>query len=163
VVEFYRRASGGFKSGGRWDGQTKLLPLAQVKSFDLYTSEEITLAVGDTVRLRRISELGRTSSETTNCARKVIDGEKSILNDHRIITVRRPLHVDQGPAVTSHAAQGKTVDQVILSLPVPAFSQTNQAQFYVSMSRAGASTHLFTDSKVALKEAVARPSERLSL
>jgi hypothetical protein len=51
---------------------------------------------------------------------------------------------------------------VIVSVPVAAFSQANQAQFYVSMSRARASMHLFTDSKVALKEAVMRPSERLS-
>jgi hypothetical protein len=63
---------------------------------------------------------------------------------------------------TSHASQGKTVDQVIVSVPVSAFSQANQAQFYVSMSRARASMHLFTDSKAALKEAVMRPSERLS-
>ena len=66
------------------------------------------------------------------------------------------------PMVTSHASQGKTVDQVIVSVPVSAFSQANQAQFYVSMSRARASMHLFTDSKAALKEAVMRPSERLS-
>jgi hypothetical protein len=48
------------------------------------------------------------------------------------------------------------------SVPVAAFSQANQAQFYVSMSRARALMHLFTDSKLALKEAVMRPSERLS-
>ena len=62
----------------------------------------------------------------------------------------------------SHASQGKTVDQVIVSVPVDAFSQTNEAQFYVSMSRARHAMHLYTDSKVALKEAVMRPSERLS-
>ena len=57
---------------------------------------------------------------------------------------------------------GKTVDQVLMSVPVAAFSQANQAQFYVSMSRARTSMHLYTNSKVALKEAVTRPSERLS-
>jgi ATP-dependent exoDNAse (exonuclease V) alpha subunit len=73
-----------------------------------------------------------------------------------------PLHLDQGIAVTSHASQGNTVDQVIVSVPVAAFSQTNEAQFYVSMSRARSAMHLYTDSKAALKEAVMRPSERLS-
>ena len=73
-----------------------------------------------------------------------------------------PLHLDQGIAITSHASQGKTVDQVIVSVPVAAFSQTNEAQFYVSMSRARYAMHLYTDSKAALKEAVIRPSERLS-
>jgi hypothetical protein len=45
---------------------------------------------------------------------------------------------------------------------VRSFSHTNEAQFYVSMSRARAAMYLFTDSKVALREAVCRPSERLS-
>jgi hypothetical protein len=70
--------------------------------------------------------------------------------------------LDQGVAVTSHASQGKTVDQVIVSVLVAAFSETNEAQFYVSMSRARHAMHLYTDSKAALKEAVKRPSERLS-
>jgi hypothetical protein len=40
---------------------------------------------------------------------------------------------------------------------VAAFSQTNEAQFYVSMSRARHAMHLYTDSKAALKEAVSAP------
>ena len=75
---------------------------------------------------------------------------------------RGALHLDQGIVVTSHASQGKTVAQVIVSVPVEAFSQANEAQFYVSMSRARKSMHLFTDSKVALREAVTRKSTRLS-
>jgi hypothetical protein len=71
------------------------------------------------------------------------------------------LHLDQGIAVTSDASQGKTVDQVIVSVPVSAFSQANEAQFYVSMSRARTAMHLFTDSKAALKEAVMRPRARV--
>jgi hypothetical protein len=70
--------------------------------------------------------------------------------------------VDQGIVVTSHASQGKTVAQVIVSVPVESFSQANEAQFYVSMSRARKAMHLFTDSKVALREAVTRKSARLS-
>jgi len=47
-------------------------------------------------------------------------------------------------------------------VPVRAFSQTNEAQFYVTMSRAWWPMHVFTDSKVALREAITRPSKRLS-
>jgi hypothetical protein len=70
--------------------------------------------------------------------------------------------VDQGIVVTSHASQGKTVAQVIVSVPVDSFSQANEAQFYVSMSRARKTMHLFTDSKIALREAVTRKSARIS-
>jgi hypothetical protein len=78
------------------------------------------------------------------------------------VSVGSGLHIDQGIAVTSHASQAKTVNQVIVSVPVRAFSQANEAQFYVSMSRGRSAMHLFTDSKVALREAVTRPSKRLS-
>jgi hypothetical protein len=72
------------------------------------------------------------------------------------------LHVDRGLAVTSHASQAKTVDQVIVNVPVRAFSQANEAQFYLSMSRGRSAMHVFTDSKVALRDVVTRPSKRLS-
>ena len=133
------------------DGQAKLLPLAQAKSFDLYTSEEIALAVGDMVRITKNFRAGAQRFRNNElCAVKAIDDENIILEDNRVISLQRPLHLDHGIAVTSHAAQGKTVDQVLVSGPVAAFSQVNQAQFYVSMSRARSSMHLFTDSKVAL-------------
>jgi hypothetical protein len=47
-------------------------------------------------------------------------------------------------------------------VPVSAFSQVNEAQLYVSMSRARHAIHLFTDSKAALREAVTKTSERPS-
>jgi ATP-dependent exoDNAse (exonuclease V) alpha subunit len=64
--------------------------------------------------------------------------------------------------LSSYSGQGKTVDQVIGSAPVSTFAQVNQAMFYVVMSRGRFSMRLFTDSKAALREAVCRPSERLS-
>jgi len=51
---------------------------------------------------------------------------------------------------------------VIVSVPVRSFSQANEAQFYVSMSRGRCGMLIFTDSKVALREAVTRRSRRLS-
>jgi ATP-dependent exoDNAse (exonuclease V) alpha subunit len=91
-----------------------------------------------------------------------IDDGKIIFDKGEIVRNGAALHLDQGIAVTSHASQAKTVDQVIVSVPVRAFSQTNEAQFYVSMSRARRAMHVFTDSKVALREAVTGPSKRVS-
>src|SRR5271157_5192776 len=90
-------------------------------------------------------------------------GEGKIMFDKgEIVRNGASLHLDQGIAVTSHASQANTVDQVIVSVPVRSFSQANEAQFYVSMSRARFAMHVFTDSKVALRDAVSRPSKRLS-
>jgi conjugative relaxase-like TrwC/TraI family protein len=177
VVEFHRRARGGFKSGEKWEviasdekgvtvsraGKQTLLPLAQANGFELSERREIALAAGDSVRITK--NFRCAADRFTNnelCRIAAIDQAGIHLDDGRLIKVAEAVHLDQGIAVTSHASQGKTVDQVIVSVPVSAFSQANQAQFYVSMSRARASMHLFTDSKAALKDAVMRPSERLS-
>jgi hypothetical protein len=145
------------------DGQAKNIPLAQAKSFNVYTQEEVAVAVGDTLRITKNFRVGISRFRNNElCTVTAIDRESITVGDGRVIKRSGPLHLDQGIAVTSHASQGKTVDQVIVSVPVGAFSQTNEAQFYVSMSRARHAMHLYTDSKVALKEAVMRPSERLS-
>jgi hypothetical protein len=91
-----------------------------------------------------------------------IDERKIVFDKGDIVRNGAALHIDQGIAVTSHASQAKTIDQVIVSVPVRAFSQVNEAQFYVSMSRARSAMHVFTDSKMALRDAVIRPSKRLS-
>src|SRR5262245_42984568 len=177
VVEFQRRAKGGFRSGEKWevgrcssqsvvvvkDGQAQILPLAQAKSFNVYTQEQVPLAVGDTLRITKNFRVGTSRFRNNElCTVTAIGRESITVGGGRVIKRSAPLHLDQGVAVTSHASQGKTVDQVIVSVPVAAFSQTNEAQFYVSMSRARHAMHLYTDSKVALREAVMRPSQRLS-
>src|SRR4029077_18382354 len=79
-----------FKSGERWevgrcssesvvvvkDGQAKLLPLAQAKSFNVYTQEEFALAVGDSLRITKNFRVG-TSRFSNNelCTVTAIDGE----------------------------------------------------------------------------------------
>ena len=54
------------------------------------------------------------------------------------------------------------MDQVLLSVPIRTFSQVNEAQWYVSLSRARAVMQVFTDSLGALKEAVLRRGTRIS-
>src|SRR6266478_330976 len=74
-------------------------------------------------------------------------------SDGRVMPTTALLHLDQGISVTSHASQGKTVDNVIVSAPEAAFAQVSQAQLYVSMSRARRSMHLMTDCKEELRNA----------
>jgi hypothetical protein len=54
---------------------------------------------------------------------------KIILDNGEIVRARAALHLDQGLAVTRHASQAKTVDQVMATAPVRSFSQANEAQF----------------------------------
>ena len=187
IVEFHKITSGAvrkgvkekrFKSGEQWevlrleegaiiigrDHIEKQLPLDQARKFSVFEREKITLSIGDRIRFTK-NVKHREQKFLNNELRTVVGiGDGKITFDKGEINVRNGafLHIDQGIAVTSHASQAKTVDQVIVSLPVRAFSQVNEAQFYVSMSRARSAMCVFTDSKVALREAVTRPSKRLS-
>ena len=139
------------------------MPLDQARNFSVFERQKIALSVGDRVRFTK-NVKHRGQKFLNNELRTVvgIDEGKIILDKGEIVCNGAALHIDQGIAVTSHASQAKTVDQVIVSMPLRSFSQANEAQFYVSMPRARRAMHLFTDSKVALRDAVTRPSKRLS-
>ncbi|MFY9984531.1 MAG: MobF family relaxase [Chthoniobacterales bacterium] len=189
VVEFHRITKGvrrdgaqeaKFLSGEQWrvkrrdgtrviverNGVEKELPLPQSKNFSAYSIETLALSVGDRVRITKnfvVRDLEGNRRCRNNDVHTVtaIDQDGICLDNG--VSLRKGLwHLDQGLVVTSHAAQGKTVDQVLLSVPIRAFSQVNEAQWYVSLSRARSAMYVFTDSLGALKEAVMRPSTRLS-
>ncbi|MBV8143176.1 MAG: hypothetical protein JOZ60_14145 [Verrucomicrobia bacterium] len=187
VIEFHRMAKGvvrdgikekRFKSGEQWQvlrreneaviigrsGIEKALPLEQATRFSVFERETFNVAAGDLVRFTK-NLRHRGQRFLNNELRKVVSVDNDKVTFDRGAELHlggAGLHIDQGIAITSHASQGKTVDEVIVSVPVRSFSQANEAQFYVSMSRARYVMHLFTDSKVALREAVMRPSKRLS-
>jgi hypothetical protein len=166
-----------FKSGEQWEvlrreegavivgknGVEKQLPLDQTGKFSVFEREKITLAVGDRIRFtKNVKHRGQKFLKNELRTVVSIDEGKIIFDKGEIVHTGAALHLDQGIAVTSHASQAKTVDQVIACVPVRAFSQANEAQFYVTMSRARWAMHVFTDSKVGLRDAVTRSSKRLS-
>jgi hypothetical protein len=143
-------------------GHEKILSLSHAGKFNVFKTESIPLAVGDQIRItKNFQSQGKKFRNNELQTVTGIEDGKLIVEKGEIVP-RGGLHIDQGFVVTSHASQGKTVDHVIVSVPVSSFSQANEAQFYVSMSRARSAMHLFTDSNVALREAVTKPSSRVS-
>jgi ATP-dependent exoDNAse (exonuclease V) alpha subunit len=139
------------------------LSLDKARKFTVFEREKITLAIGDRIRFTKNVNIAGQKFLNNELRTVVgIDDGEVIFDKGEIVGNGAALHIDQGIAVTSHASQAKTVDQVIVSVPVRAFSQANEAQFYVTMSRARWAMHVLTDSKVALRDAITRPSERLS-
>jgi ATP-dependent exoDNAse (exonuclease V) alpha subunit len=177
IIVFHARVRGGFRANEIWqvnriesDGtvivcgtrENKKLPLKASKRFGVYRLEGLPVAKGDTLRVTKNFK-GVTGKFINGDLLKVNSVDSFFIHtDKGAIDYQVPVHLDQGHAVTSHASQGKTVDQVLVSAPVETFAQVNQAQFYVSMSRAKLEMYLFTDSKEALRQAIERPSERLS-
>ena len=64
--------------------------------------------------------------------------------------------------ITSHAAQGKTVDEVFIAQPASTFAATSLNQFYVSVSRARDRVHIYTDDTEGLMARAAEVGDRLS-
>jgi Viral (Superfamily 1) RNA helicase len=67
-----------------------------------------------------------------------------------------------GYAVTSHAAQGKTVDEVLVVASSRSLPAINQQQFYVSISRGRDACRVFTDDAEMLRSHVTRSNARLA-
>lgn len=63
-------------------------------------------------------------------------------------------HWDHGYAMTVHAAQGKTAQNVFVHAETSRQSLLNTEQFYVQLSRAKDGVYLYTDSKAGLIKAV---------
>ena len=65
-----------------------------------------------------------------------------------------------GYVVTSHAAQGKTADEVILVASARSLPAVHQEQFYVSISRGRDRCRVFTDDTERLRSQVTYSSTR---
>jgi hypothetical protein len=65
-----------------------------------------------------------------------------------------------GYAVTSHASQSKTVDEVVVLASSRSLGAVNREQFYVSISRGRQRCRIFTDNKLLLRDRIVRSSSR---
>ena len=90
------------------------------------------------------------------------DEGEIIFDKGEIIRNGANLHLDQGIARHQSRQPGEDYRPGHCQRAGSRVSQANEAQFYVSMSRARFAMHVFTDSKVALRDAVTKPSKRLS-
>jgi conjugative relaxase-like TrwC/TraI family protein len=150
-------------------GKTLPLPLEKSNHYDVFEESEIGISKGDTIRITRNG----------------FDKDKNRLNNGQIMEVvsvqkkgdiilRNPNnngtykldkdfgHLAHAYCVTSHASQGKTVDEVFISQPASTFPATDAKQFYVSVSRAKDRARIYTDDKEQLLEYAADLGERQS-
>jgi ATP-dependent exoDNAse (exonuclease V) alpha subunit len=92
---------------------------------------------------------------------KAVQGDSVLLADGRVIPAEYRTFT-HGYAVTSHAAQGKTVDEVLLVASSRSLPAINQEQFYVSISRGRERCQIFTDDAEMLRSHVTHSSARLA-
>lgn len=151
------------------NGQEELLPTENSRCYEVYKQTAIELAKGDSIRITRNG----------------FDNEKKRLNNGQMLQVesvkkngqvvllnqasKSKYHIDQdfghlthAYCITSHASQGKTVDEVFLYQPASTFPATDSKQLYVSVSRGRERVRIYTDDKKQLLEHAKRIGDRRS-
>ncbi|MCI0747535.1 MAG: relaxase domain-containing protein [Verrucomicrobia subdivision 3 bacterium] len=147
----------------RRDGSTAEFKLSRGSgAFDAGESRTLRVAAGDKLLLQANASLtGRRFINGELVEVKAFQGGDILLTDGRVIPeyYRTFTH---GYAVTSHAAQGKTVDEVFVVASSRSLPAVHQQQFYVSISRGRERCQVFTDDKDLLRSHVTNSSERLA-
>jgi conjugative relaxase-like TrwC/TraI family protein len=187
VVQFHQNAKG-FKRGERVtvvdagsetvhvtrkDGTVTPLPLAEAKKFQLYDEARLPVAAGDKIRITqngftrqtRRGALGSAGDRLDNGAIYEVagftrGGDMRLTNGFRL--QKDYGGIAHGFVVTSHAAQGKTVDIALVALGQQSLAAASREQFYVSVSRGREAVRLYTDDKTAMLDAIKASAARLS-
>jgi conjugative relaxase-like TrwC/TraI family protein len=126
--------------------------------FDVCEQRELAIAPGERLLLQANDKRhGLINGQLVEV--RSIDGEAITLADGRILPAdyRQFTH---GYAVTSHAAQGKTVDDVFLVASSRSLAAINRQQFYVSISRGRHRCRIFTDDRELLRDRLKKSAER---
>ena len=144
----------------RADGSLSTLRLGEgmTKNIEVCEQRELAVAPGDRLLLQ--------ANDTRHA---LINGQivevRSIHGDTITLTDGRTLPKDyrqftHGYAVTSHASQGKTVDDVFLVASMRSLAAINRQQFYVSISRGRRRCLIFTDDKELLQNRLKKSAHR---
>ncbi len=174
-VLVFNRPTAGFKSGsaGKLCGITDRHLLIEAdhrirpvlfKELDKITvcqPKELSLSSGDRLQLKANaqSQDGRRLANGELVTVKGIHQDGRIaLNDGRVLPKNYRQFV-RGYAVTSYAAQGKTVDYVLFS-DSAVKAATNEQQWYVTISRGRKGVKVFTADKIQLRQNITHSGHR---
>jgi hypothetical protein len=144
----------------RADGSESLFRLERGSAcFDVGEKRKLNVTVGDKLLLQSNWQKRFVNGELVEV--KAIQGDSILLADGRVIpqNYRTFTH---GYAVTSHAAQGKTVDEVLVVASSRSLLAVSREQFYVSISRGRERCRIFTDDSDLLRSHVTDSSARLA-
>lgn len=149
--------------------QSMLLPVQKSSDFDIYQKSDIQLTKGDVVRITRNGFDAEKNRLNNSQMLEVLSVSKKgdIKLRNAISKVEYKINKDHGHiahayCVTSHASQGKTVDEVFISQPASTFPATDAKQFYVSVSRGRDNASIYTDDKAQLLEYASELGDRKS-
>jgi ATP-dependent exoDNAse (exonuclease V) alpha subunit len=128
-------------------------------SCDVGEQRKLKIAAGEKLLLQANWQKKFVNGELVEV--KAVQGDSIVLADGRVLPNKYRTFT-HGYAVTSHAAQGKTVDEVLLVVSSRSLPAVHQEQFYVSISRGRERCQILTDDSDLLRLHVTRSSARLA-
>ncbi|MGP8237989.1 MAG: MobF family relaxase [Limisphaerales bacterium] len=137
------------------------IPFTELEKVTVCQRKDMALSPGDKLQLKANGQ----SVENEKLANGELVMVKIVHADGRItLADGRTLDKDfrlfvRGYAVTSYAAQGKSVDHVLFS-DSAVKAATNRQQWYVTISRGKKGIHIFTCDKEELRENITRAGDR---
>jgi conjugative relaxase-like TrwC/TraI family protein len=174
-VLVFNRPVAGFKSGSAGklrgitdkhllieaDSRIRRVPFKQLDKITVCQPKELSLSTGDRLQLKANAQCqdGRKLANGELVTVKLIHADGRIaLNDGRTLPKDYRQFV-RGYAVTSYAAQGKTVDYVLFS-DSAVTAATNEQQWYVTISRGRRGVKIFTADKIQLRQNITHSGDR---
>ena len=137
------------------------VPFKHLDRITVCRCKKMALSAGDRLQLKANgrSEDGRKLANGELVTIKFVDDDGRIqLADGRVLDQKFRQFV-RGYAVTSYAAQGRTVDYVLFC-DSAVRAATNDQQWYVTISRGRKGIHIFTNDKGLLRENITRSGQR---
>jgi ATP-dependent exoDNAse (exonuclease V) alpha subunit len=135
-----------------------------LKGVQAYTPETRTIAIGDRLQWREPDNYRRiaTGQYATITALNPHRVEVRLDNGRKVAMVLADARkIDLGYASTSHAAQGATVDRVLVNIDSSRGPQlVNDRMCYVAISRARRDARIYTDDEQRMRRAVVRTQEK---
>ena len=142
---------------------------AQKDNFDVFEQRSLPITKHDRILVTR-NGMDANKQRLNNGQELTVvgldrNGRLKAINPHskkRFVLDKDFGHLNHAYCMTSHASQGKTVDEVFIFQPAATFGATDLRQFYVSVSRGRYAATVYTDDKVLLLAHIARSGNRRS-
>lgn len=145
-------------------GLAYLIGFSEANKFSVHEPRQVNFAEGDKLRITANgkSNEGKHLFNDSTFNIEQFDNDGNIMLSNGSTLPADYGHFNLGYVSTSHSAQGKTADKVIISQSSATFRAASMEQFYVSVSRGKEAVSIYTDDKEDLLHAVEQSSVRTS-
>ncbi|MEQ6117920.1 AAA family ATPase [Reichenbachiella sp. MALMAid0571] len=141
--------------------QVLTLPHQSPEHYSVFRKDKMNIAVGDLIR-PTVNLKSKEGTKVNNGTPQVVKGFSNghIQLENGKTLARDSYHIAHNHVNTSHAAQGRSCQDVYVSMSDASFGAVNDQAFYVAVSRGRTRINLYTSSKQELKSAIQRSGER---